>query len=168
MHDMVRGAILQLEGKADEACRALQKGIEGVRVTGAEVTIPGFQVFLTDALRESGRVEEAWQTVEDGMDRIARNGGRFAEIDLLLAKSRLITDGSDQAGELIERAITAAREFSAPILELRAVLALARLRADRGDAADRDLVVAALSRIREGVDSQDVRDAHEFLARGAP
>jgi class 3 adenylate cyclase len=167
MHDMLRGAVLQLEGRPAEACAALLQGIGEVRATGAEVTIPGFQVFLADALRETGRIQEAWQTVEDGLERTARNGGRFAEVDLLLAKARLLCDDRAAAEAVIQQAVESARAFQAPILELRAILALARLKS--ANAADDDTapVAAALARIEDGVDSRDIREARDFLSGDA-
>jgi superfamily I DNA and RNA helicase len=79
----------------------------------------------------------------------------------------LLCDDRAAAEAVIQQAVESARAFQAPILELRAILALARLKS--ANAADDDTapVAAALARIEDGVDSRDIREARDFLSGDA-
>jgi hypothetical protein len=152
MNTMAVGMVMQLEG-ATGAAERLATGIRTLRATGAEATVTVFQAYLADALRELGRRDEARAVVEEGLAGVAARGGRIGEVDLILARARLL-DGAEAIAE-VRRAVEVAREQGAVWLELRAALALAPV--------DPAPLAAIYARLAEGLDLPEPAAARAVL-----
>jgi predicted ATPase len=144
--------------------------------------------LLAESLKAGGQIDDGLAVVAEALAMVEATGDRFYEAELhrlrgelVLMKEageiRLSPDepagtrpiDSDPSGLLdpeacFRRAVEVARRQCAKSLELRAVMSLARLMRDRGEAAEgRRLLAAAFGWFTEGWDTLDLREARAFL-----
>jgi hypothetical protein len=157
MNTMALGMVMHLEGQA-AAAATIAKGIAVVTATGARATVNVFQAYLADALRAGGRTDEAQAVVEDGLAAAADRGGRLAEVDLILARSRLLQPA--HAAAEVRRALDVACQQGSVWMELRAALALAP--------TDLAPLAAVYARLTEGLELPEPAAARKRLGLPQP
>jgi len=114
-----------------------------------------------------GRVDEALETVEEGLAISEQREERFYLGELLRLKGDALTmKGQElEAERLLREAITVARQQEAKLFELRSAVSLCRLlRADSLAVAVRELLLPACSWFDAEVVSPDLVDARSLLA----
>ena len=124
-----------------------------------------YQILLADALRATGRFDDALATLADAETAIERTGERYYEAELYHLKGLLLlTRSAAEAEACFLQAIEIARRQSAKSWELRASTSLARLWQQQGKHADAERLLAAVfSWFNEGADTADLTDAKALL-----
>ena len=102
------------------------------------------------------------------MEILHRTGEAWFAAELHRRRGELLLTGPEPqtsaAEQELHRAISIAREQSAKLFELRAVISLARLWRDHDKrAAARDLLVPIYNWFTEGFDTPDLKDAKALL-----
>lgn len=147
---------------------ALRAAIEVFISTGVRLRLPYFLSLLADIYGLAGRPEEGLQVLEDALTESRNSNERWWDTELHRMRGELtLAAGRDVHGAetALQRAVDVARSQQSRMLELRALLSLARLRKaeQRGEEtcqALRDLY----SSFSEGFDTPDLRAALAFLA----
>jgi tetratricopeptide (TPR) repeat protein len=141
-----------------------EAGATGLDEVGFERDRTFLLGLLADALAAVGRRPEALATVDQALERVARNGERYAEADLWRRKGELLGPAHPEAEACLRRAIEVARAYGARWWELRAAVSLARL-GGAGEAVR--AVREILGAFTEGADTADVRAARAIAGGGA-
>ena len=152
-----------LEGRPEEGLLLLRKGLDALRATGAELTLPFQFSALSDAYTQAGRFEDARQALNEGLAIVEKNDERCHEAELHRLKGELLlAESRDQpaAEECFRQAIETARRQQSRGWELRATMSLARLRQRQGRRDEARSALAAVYRTyTEGFTTPDLVDA---------
>jgi predicted ATPase len=138
-------------------------GLAAARATGARMEDPHYLGLLADGYLQDGDGAAALVALGEALVLVRRERSVFYEPELhrLRAAALAATGaGSDQVGEALRRAATAARRHGSRPLELRALVELAR----GGDTQARRGAAALLESFDEGFDTPDLRAASALLA----
>jgi predicted ATPase len=165
----LKGAALGQLGRHAEAIALLREGLQRVEGTGCEMVHQHFLGCLAESLWANGQREEAWGVLNRALELTERDRERYVESELLRRKAAFLLgeppDNTGSATECLEAALRIARGQGAKFFELRAAVALGRLWAVAGRAAEaRELVRPVVESFVEGLDSPDFIQAREFLA----
>ena len=158
-----------VSGAAEEGLALLRDGLDAHRATGALMDRPYFLGLLAEALGAANRPADGLRTVAEALGML--DGGRtfFYEPELHRLRGCLMLrePQGDPAEALasLRRAVELARRQDAHALELRAALALARLR-PAGEEA-RSALEAACSRFDGDESSLELAEARSLLPEGA-
>jgi tetratricopeptide (TPR) repeat protein len=120
-----------LQGRAGHLERGmahLDESLRAYRASGSRLGLPHFHILSADLRRVAGDQPSALVLLRVGEEYIEETGERFSESELFRFKGRLLMDGDapdpDAATAAFERAISAAHEQNAKLLELQAVTRL--------------------------------------------
>jgi class 3 adenylate cyclase/predicted ATPase len=163
-----RGIAQAALGRTHEGIAETLAGIESYRATGSALGAAAVIVGLASSYLKAGLADKALSAAEQALSVIEQTGARMSAAELCRLKGEaLLSRGApfdSQAQACFEQAITIARQQEARSWELRAVMSLARLLAQRGR---RDEARAMLAEIygwfTEGFDTPDLRDAKALL-----
>jgi tetratricopeptide (TPR) repeat protein len=161
---LLKGVLLAEQGKADEGVALMREGIAGHRATGTQLGASVWSgAWLAEGLLRAGRVDDAVQVITEALAFVERTGERFHEAELWRLRAEAMPRQGGSAAETVaalERALASARQGNAKSLELRAAIALARVREGR----------AELARVHEwfgeGQETRDLRAAGALLTAG--
>jgi predicted ATPase len=163
---VLRGWALAAGGRPEQGIEILRDGLAGCRRTGAEMDRPYYLALLAEACWNAGRWEDGLHAVNEGLTivRESRDSLPFfyeAELHRLKACLLLRQGGSEiEAEALLQRAQDVARQQQSSSLELRATVALVRLRRSARDAG---AVGEIYHRSKEGFGTPDLIEAKELL-----
>jgi predicted ATPase/class 3 adenylate cyclase len=164
---VLQGWLMGQEGQVGEGIRAMLRGVEAVRATGAELAQPTYLAMLAEMYLANGEPSAGLRAVNDGLERIEYTGERRWLAELLRLKSELLlaedAGAADAARVLLHQALTIAREQRGRTFGLRAAMSLRRLDRRRGGARDGDDLSAAYAAFTEGHDSADLVEARALL-----
>ena len=123
---------------------------------------------LAEAFAQTGRVDQAWQTIVEAQSVCERTAEHTWDAELhRIAGAILLVKGAD-AGDVeaeYKQAIRTARQQGAKSLELRAALSLARLLIGQGRFAEAGgLLAPVYAWFTEGFETTDLREARAVLA----
>jgi len=169
------GGALAVQGRAAEGIERMQQGLAAYRATGSEIYLTRFLALLAEAYARAGQAEPGLQTLDEALAVAERTQERVYEAELYRLKGALIllqpvregeeAGGRDQAEACFQQAITIARSQGARSLELRAVMALSRLRRQQGKPAEaRQMLAESYGWFTEGFDTADLQEAKALLA----
>jgi class 3 adenylate cyclase/tetratricopeptide (TPR) repeat protein len=139
-----------LRGRAGDLERGItlvEASLDAYLTMGSRLSLPHFQILLADLRLAAGDREGALDLLRSGEEHIEQTGERFSESELFRFKGRALMTGEhpDRRGATVayERAVIAAREQNAKLLELRATTRLAAHQKAVGEpvTALRDLAV---------------------------
>ena len=167
---LCRGAGQLLAGKPADAARSLRAGLERYQSSGARLSSSYYLCHLAEACRQVGRLDEAWQAVERGLEFVATSRERVAEAELLRLRGELVLartpDAHDEAEACFARALAVAQEQDARGWALRASMSLARLRHRQGRNAEATAALLPVyAGFAEGHATPDLVDARGLLDR---
>jgi adenylate cyclase len=157
------------DGAAEEGLALLRDGLDAHRATGAQMDRPYFLGLLAEALGAANRPADGLRAVAEALGML--DGGRTffyeAELHRLRGGLMLREPQGDPAEALasLRRAVEVARRQDAAALELRAALALARLRPPGEEA--RSALEVACSRFGGDESSPELAEARSLLFEGA-
>jgi len=115
---------------------------------------------LADSLWNAGYKDEAFASIERGMELATKNGEHFYEPELHRLRGEFLRATGGEARESMERALEIARGQCAKSLELRALMSLYRLERSREARAALETVYQSFT---EGFETADLRDARALL-----
>jgi predicted ATPase len=149
----------------------LEESLEAYLASGSRLALPHFRVLLADLRLAAGDRAGALDVLRGGEEYIEETGERFSESELHRFKGRVLMAGDspdpDGAAAAYRRAVAAAREQNAKMLELRAATRLAaheRRTVARGTALQ-DLAVLC-DWFPAGSELPDVARARALVASG--
>jgi predicted ATPase len=165
---VLRGMLFALIGKASDAVRAINSGICSLRSTGATIAEPFYLSHLATAYSELGQLADAWQCIDDAIDKLERSKEKWceAEVHRIAGEIALKSPQPDaaKAETFFERALTVARQQQTKSWELRAAMSMARLWRDQGKRDEaRELLAPVYGWFTEGFDTIDLKEAKALL-----
>jgi class 3 adenylate cyclase/predicted ATPase len=115
-------------GELDAGITRLQDSLEAYLSSGSRLSLPQFYILLADLRLAAGDRRRALDALSAGEEHIETTGERFCESELFRSKGRALMAGDSPdphgATAAYERAVSAAREQNAKLLELRAATRL--------------------------------------------
>jgi class 3 adenylate cyclase/tetratricopeptide (TPR) repeat protein len=135
-------------GELEAGTARLQESLDAYLSSGCRLSVPHFYILLADLRLAGGDQPRAVDVLRAGEEYIETSGERFSESELFRFKGRALMAGRspdpDGAAVAYERAIAAAREQNAKLLELRAATHFAVHQRRHGDTCTALEQVAAL------------------------
>jgi tetratricopeptide (TPR) repeat protein len=155
-------------GERDLGIEQMEKGLQAIRATGAEMAFPYFMGLLGEAYGMSGEAGRALATIDAAIESAERNGARFQLSELLRMRAEVLDQGRRRDNDEIELALRAAIKSAhgqgALMSELRAVTCLATHFAEKGRRLEAsELLQPYAEFIRTNPGSSDTRAAAELL-----
>jgi predicted ATPase len=167
---MLQGCLFALTGKGAPAIDMITSGIKASRLTGWNLLrMPWYLSCLARAHVAVGQLDEAKRCIGEAMTAMAATKESWQESELLQIVGDLELASPRphvaKAEAHYEHALVVARRQKTKSWELRAAMALARLRRDQGRQHEAKEVLAPV-RIwfAEGFDTPDLRQADALLA----
>jgi predicted ATPase len=181
---IMRGWALAEQGQGEKGIAQMRQGMAAMRATGAEVHRPCWLALLAKAYGQMGQAAEGLNVLAEALAVVDKTEEREYEAELyrlkgeLSLQSRQVEDKSktsqdksevrspeSEAEECFWKAIDIARRQSAKSLELRAVIALARLWQQQGKKEEAWHMLAEIyGWFTEGFDTKDLQEAKTLLA----
>ena len=167
MAHIIRGWALAGRGDGDQAAAEIQQGLSAWHGAGAQLMRPHFLALQAEALAPAADDEAGLTLLDEALALSESTGERYYEAELHRLKGEHHARhrrGLEAAAESFEQSLAVAREQGALSLELRAAMALTRLR--RGPsraAAARDLLTPVYRQFAEGFDTLDLREARRLI-----
>jgi class 3 adenylate cyclase/predicted ATPase len=161
-----RGWAQAMNGSADAGIAEMKAGLESYRLTGSDLMTPQFCLMMAEAQMRAGRPGEALGALSRGLRYVEESHERAHEPELHRLRGEiLLAQGASAAGEAsLCRAIDRAQAQQAKMLELRASIALARLRRDQGRIAEAGALLRPLEIwFQEGRDIPELRETRALL-----
>ncbi len=168
--EIFRGWALAEQGGGEESFAQIRRGLDNWRALGSRIFLPGFGGLFADALRKSGRLEEAVAALDEAFAAAEENEETWWKAELHRVRGELWlavpanAAGDDAAESCFRQAIGIARQQSAKSLELRAVTSLSRLLRSQGKSDEaRQMLAEIYGWFTEGFDTADLKDAKALL-----
>jgi predicted ATPase len=192
---LLQGGMAVQCGALEEGVATLTSGLSQCHAIGAQLFMPYFLSFLADGYRQQGKVAEALRVVSEALSVITTNFDVFWEAELYRQKGQLTlqqfqvsspksqarkspkskspnsqhltpsTPAEVEAEACFLQAIEIARCQEAKLLELRAVVSLARLWQSQGKKKQaRQMLAEVYNWFTEGLDTKDLQEAKALLA----
>jgi class 3 adenylate cyclase/tetratricopeptide (TPR) repeat protein len=156
-------------GELELGTTRLEESLDAYLASGSRLSLPHFHILLADLRLAAGDRRGALDVLGAGEEYIEETGERFSESELFRFKGRVLMAGDSPdphgATAAYERAVAAAREQNAKLLELRAATRLAAHQHKLGDApAALDQVAALCDWFPLTSDLPDVARARALVA----
>ena len=158
-----------VSGEVELAAHRLERGLATLREHGTMMQSVYLLAVAVEVLAGLGRRSEARSVLEEACAMIDEGAARWWEPELHRLRALLLLGAEDpgaahEAERSLQRALAIASEQGANSLCLRAAIALAELRRQRGHDPDSlDLLETSLGRIRGGAETRDVSEARRVL-----
>jgi predicted ATPase len=124
------GWVLIENGEIDAGIQKIQHGLTAWQEMGAKLLLPNFMVYLAEAYRMAGKVEEGLTILDEALAIMEETGERTFEAELHRIKGELLSMNEKveaEAEACYLQAIQVARRQRAKAWELRAAMSLFRL-----------------------------------------
>lgn len=146
----------------------LRGALETLTALKMNILLTEFMGALAEGLRKRGRVDEAFLTINQAIERATGCGSTFDMAELLRIKAQLLAvmplHGPASAMNCLTEALAVAKAQSALALELRSTIALARLLTEVGQRGQaRNDLALVYGRFTEGLETRDLRVARELI-----
>jgi serine/threonine protein kinase/predicted ATPase len=167
---VLRGLAMTI-GTGDAAgIETMREGLAAHRAAETWQNHATYLILLAEALGETGRVDQALDSLDDAEAAISHSDERYYEPELHHLRGRLLLKRSAAASAEAEacllRAIDIGRRQGARPWELRAALSLAKTWADQGRQDEAVPLLAEIyGRFSEGFDTPDLVEAKALLQR---
>jgi predicted ATPase len=164
----LRGWAMTEQGRDEEGFTQILDGLAASRARGTELWRPHALCMLTDACRETGRLDDGLSALTEALAAADDQESRHCEAEINRLKGELLLKQDDsnaaEARSCFECAIDIARRQSAKSWELRATTSLARLLAKQGKRDEARVVLGEIyGWFTEGFDTVDLKDAKALL-----
>jgi predicted ATPase len=127
-------AIAQL-GEATAGIAQMERGVQAIRATGAEMGLPYLLGLLAKVVGGTGQRDRALSLLDQAIVSAKQNGTHFLLSEILRTKAEFLAQAKDRNSKEIEallrNAIDIAAKQNAPLPALRAATGLARFLTDR-------------------------------------
>jgi predicted ATPase len=146
----------------------MQEGLAAHRATGAELMRPYHLCLLSDACKNTDRLDDGLSALAEALAAAQEHGNRGSEAETHRLKGELLLkqniSNAAEAQVCFQRAIEIARKQSAKSWELRATISLARVLAKQGRREEAGAMLAEIyDWFTEGFDTADLKDAKSLL-----
>jgi class 3 adenylate cyclase/predicted ATPase len=161
-----RGWTQAMTRDAEAGITEMRAGLDSYRLTGSDLMTPQFCIMMAEAQLRAGRPGEALASVSRGLRYVEESQEHVHEPELHRLRGEiLVAQGAISSAEAsLAKAIERAQAQQAKMLELRAALALARLRRSHGRAAEAALLLQPLADwFQEGRDLPEILEARSIL-----
>jgi predicted ATPase len=166
------GWALAEQGEGAGGIAQLRQGLTAWAATGGATQRTYHLALLAEALGREGQVEEGLGVLAEALALMQGTGEGFHGAELHRLRGEfLLRQGTAEvacreAEGCFRRALTIARQQQAKSLELRAAMSLTRLCQQQGRRAEaRPLLAETYGWFTEGLDTPDLREARDLLAR---
>lgn len=171
---IIRSWALAMQGKEEEGMSSLQRGIEGYRATGAEVSRPYWLSLLARVYSRMNQPENGLYALTEAFTLVQTTGEHRDEAELYRLKGELMLQqakgksprsaSEQEAEQCFLKALHISREQSAKSLELRAAISLGKLWNKKGRSIQaKQLVEEIYGWFTEGFETEDLREARQLL-----
>ncbi len=137
LSSLIWGWLQGRAGELDTGISHVRESLDAYLDSGSKLGLPLFSILLSDLWLAAGDQRRALDALDLGEEHIEATGERYSESELFQAKGRVLmaSESPDPLGAsaAYERAVIAAREQHAKLLELRAVTRLAAHQRRIGD-----------------------------------
>jgi tetratricopeptide (TPR) repeat protein len=109
--------------------KQLQRGIDGLKATGAQLRLPLYYALLAEAHAAAGQPREALASVSTGFAFLSRNGEAWPEAELHRVHGEALERSGQrrEAAESYRKGIEAAHRVGAAVFEQRCLEGLRRV-----------------------------------------
>jgi len=167
---VLRGWALVAQGQRAEGVAQMHKGMDDMRVTGAEIFQPYFLTLLSDAYLKGEQFDEGLRAVAEALEimdtAMAENQG-FCRPELLRLKGELLLKYSDdvlQAESQFRQSLELAQTRHLNSLALRAAMSLSKVLFNQGNPAEaKKILEPVFNKFSEGQDTPDLQSASSLL-----
>ena len=162
----VRGICATLLDSSSLGVEEIRAAMDEYRGAGYQLGITALYVLLCPALLFCNEYETALVLIEQGFTTMSRNSERVFEAELyrLKARASVLRGSPDDAAELLQKGLAAARSQRAKALELRAATDLSALWMKQGRREEAlKLLAPVCGWFSEGLETQDIRQAKAVL-----
>lgn len=159
------GNAMFMRGEYEPAAEAIQKGIDIMMSTGADIVFPVYFTFLAETNWKLGRRDEAREALANAFKRL-EPGERFYEAEMLRVRGEFALDEGDPvaARKAFDESLAVAERQQAHSFRLRTILDIANQLAKEGNKSEaRDMVLASANLIEGGQSTRDLIRAAEFI-----
>ncbi len=166
-----RGWALAFQGQSAAGLPEMRAGLEQLEATGTQASLVSLFTLMAEIYAREDRREEGQEALQRALtlSRQTRACSYLPEIHRVQGLLRLEEQALEEAEVSFLRAVGAARDQSTRLLELRAVVALARLWEDQGRFAKAHNRLSQIyCTFTEGLDMPDLVAARALLRRLAP
>jgi class 3 adenylate cyclase/predicted ATPase len=129
LSSLIEGWLRGRGGALDAGITQVRESIDAYLDSGSRLGLPLFSILLSDLWLAAGKAQRALEALRVGEEHIEATGERFSESELFQAKGKLLmasrSPDPHAATAAFGRALTAARQQGAKLLELRAATRLA-------------------------------------------
>ncbi len=165
----VNGWALYELGDRERGLSEIERAVSDQEGAHSALLRPYYLLLHADALRRSGRIDEAAQRLEAAATVSLATAQRMFEPELHRLRGELLLDADrlqgEAAREAFEKALAEARHQGASLLELRAAHSLAAWLAGEGRMPEaRAVLEPVVAGVSEGLETPDVREATALLA----
>lgn len=163
---LYRGWCMSAAGTAEAGLAMLLEGLEAYRATGANMGVPGILVALADRYGRAGRPKEGLKQLDEAARLVATTRERYADAHAHQVRGDLLVSMGDCAAAeaSFSQASDIARGQGTKLLELNAVVSLARFWRDQGRRSEaRELLAPIYAWFTEGFDTPALREAKTLL-----
>jgi predicted ATPase len=168
----IRGWALVELGREDEGMAEWRRGVDLWNRVRGSLGRTAYDALFAEAHLRAGRLDEARAVLDRCKMLVETSGERYHEAEirrvdaaLVLAEAGGLTGASEgarrNAAALLQAAVERARSQGALAFELRAAMALARVRPDE---PSRSCLASVIASFPEGSDAVDLQEARGVLA----
>ncbi len=166
MAEAVAGWARGMEDTPAEGLAQLKNAIEALRATGADLRLPLYNGLLAQISGRMGQTGQALANIATGFAFQNKNGETWIAAELHRIQGDLLRDGGNvkDAHASYLRALEAAREIKALMVELRAAMRICRLPLSKEKLREaRGALKKVYSRFTEGFETTDLKEARCLL-----
>jgi len=163
---MMNGWAKVMLGDAEVGLAELRDGLDRWRSTGSKIWGSMRLGRAAAAFIEAGQAEQGAALLSEAFQVMDSRGERWYEEELLRLQGLLAGSGARTADAeaYFEKAIDCARAQGAPLFELRAAMALNRMRCEPNERRRRKALLGSIyGSFTEGFDTPDLREATTLL-----
>jgi predicted ATPase len=164
---MLRGWARTLLIDAETGLAELRDGLAAWRATGSKFHVPYRLARAADACRTAGLADEGLRLITEALEYAERSEDRWFSAELHRLHGELLLAAGGPPLEVepwYQQALAIARDQGVRLLEVRAVISLARLWRDQGKRAEAcDVLAPVYGWFTEGFDTPDLKDARAVL-----
>jgi serine/threonine protein kinase/tetratricopeptide (TPR) repeat protein len=160
------GNAMLLREEYETAAQTIQRGIKTMIATGADIMLPAFYSYLSEANWKLRRHDDANRALEQAFARLEQ-GERFYEAEMLRIRGEYALDSGDPtaARRFFDQSLAVAQRQQASSFALRTTLSLAKqFKAEGCGPEARKILLAAVSQVEGGDNTPDVVAARQLLA----
>jgi class 3 adenylate cyclase/predicted ATPase len=163
---LLQGAILAMQGDAQQGIVQMQKALQDYEMTGAKLLRPYFLALLATVYNHAGQAEAGCHVLDEALRLVDTTGERWYEAELYRLKGECQQQAGVDSETSFLQALYIARQQVAKAFELRAATSLYRLWQSQGRRDEaQHLLTEIYSWFTEGFDTADLQEARALLDR---